>query len=136
MLSTNYLLLWHLLQSGSTEATEKGATPSGQYQVICHSQCKSIQFRDLLIALILFFLSPTLLPHHLVLPLNLLHISLQADFLVRSHSVIKSKRKHIRGSHLMDEDMVSYDCRYWGVVIRSVIHYHINVATWLLQFGE
>lgn len=38
------------------------------------------------------------------------HVSLQADYLVRSHSVIKSKRKHIRGSHLMDEDMVSYDC--------------------------
>jgi hypothetical protein len=32
-------------------------------------------------------------------------VSVNADFLVRSHSVIKSKRKHIRGSHLMDEDM-------------------------------
>ena len=32
---------------------------------------------------------------------------LKADFLVRSHSVIKSKRKHVRGTHLMDEDMVS-----------------------------
>jgi hypothetical protein len=32
-------------------------------------------------------------------------VSVNADFLVRSHSVIKSKRKHIRGTQLMDEDM-------------------------------
>ena len=36
----------------------------------------------------------------------ILLLTLKADFLVRSHSVIKSKRKHIRGTHLMDEDMV------------------------------
>lgn len=54
----------------------------------------------------------------------------KADFLVRSHSVIKSKRKHVRGTHLMDEDMVSHSIIIMSLMCNkdslNVANYHYS----------
>ena len=93
-----------LLQGGSTEAAEKRAKHAGQHQVFCLSQCKEFLLKWKYLAVFITFIYSPFFPS-----------SRKADFLVRSHSVIKSKRKHIRGTHLMDEDMVSYMCEVHSV---------------------
>lgn len=78
-------------QCRPAEATKKRIANSGQNQIFCLTKCKwKVLFDEQWAEWNILFTYPTT----------------QADFLTRSHSMIKSKRKIVKNTNLMDEDMV------------------------------